>query len=163
MMFVVHKFLHEETFTVIKAFITHMNRYPILCVFGKVWKIWYSYILIRWPLRRKVSGHQRQNHIQIIKDPSTIQRKTEIVVARNLINLDIVLFFPFRCVNVVIREADQCLWTSFIFVLSQPFHPFNPISNPYSLFNWQAADRSANSQIVEKSHLEMLHVLTWDR
>ena len=35
MLFVIHEFLHEETFTVIKGFIIYTNTYPILMYMGK--------------------------------------------------------------------------------------------------------------------------------
>ena len=36
-LFVIHKFLHEETFTVIKGIIIYTNTYPILMYMGKSW------------------------------------------------------------------------------------------------------------------------------
>ena len=38
MLFFIHEFLHEETFTVIKGFIIYRNTYPILMFMGKSWK-----------------------------------------------------------------------------------------------------------------------------
>ena len=100
-------------------------------VYGKVLKICCNYFLIRWPQRRKVSGHWSQNPIQRINEPSTTQWQMENFAAWNLIILETVLHFPFHYVKCC-NSRSRSVSIDFVHLrvkatLSTPLTPFQTL------------------------------------
>ena len=85
----------------------------------------------------------------------------EILAARNLINLDTVLFFPFRYLECC-NSRSRSVSIDFVHLhvkatLSTPLTPFQTLI-PCLIDRRRTGQQMA--KIVEKSHLNMLHVLT---